>query len=391
MHHSLTKTLLASLMLTCLSSLVGCVETVQMNLDAESTQTPDQLNTYDPVDFNSENPRGPEQDPQNPQDPTFNGPADPTHSGAQEEDPEDPMMEDEDIRGQITPSDAQGFNFQNRPLQEIDRTIESGAQIEWRGSFLNYGRLQVQSFFGNVNVRPSTDDSTVTIRATVSSDRIDVNDVNLVIIEDTWGITVCAVHVGSTNACNIDGSGMQDITDHRNINVDFEISIPPRMHTKVIINQGDISVQNVKRSVMAGTVFGSVNISTEDVVMAGSSQGDVTVRCDPKSFQDYQGRFSNAHGHAAIPTFGEGVSVVSAMGDVTLSIPRETQGYLTGFSGLGEVFTDFTLGESMGYGGLNGFEGVGGFGSIIEGTINQGGDTRIMVGSSMGDVSIHAF
>ena len=79
------------------------------------------------------------------------------------------------------------------------------------------------------------------------------------------------------------------------------------------------------------------------------------------------------------------------MGDVTLSIPRVTQEYLTGFSGLGEVFTDFTLGDSMGYGGLNGFGGVGGFGSIIEGAINQGGDTRIMARTSFGDVSIQAF
>ena len=298
-------------------------------------------------------------------------------SGNDEINPNDEVTPSDEINpnDEVTPDDEEervgsgrdGLDFEERPLEEVRRTTERGPQINWTGSFDRYGRISIIAVHGRINVRPSQDDSTVTIRASLHSDEGDVNDLSVEIVEHTWGITVCALYLNAGvdyNVCAIDGSSNVSFTDSqgREVFVDFDISIPSKMHTEAGLTFGDISVQNVKRSVNVVTALGSIDVVSDDIVNAASSNGDVNVVLNPINYRHYHGVTE--------------LAFAAPLGDITISVPNTTNAHFTGVTVFGEVNTDFNL--------------AGEGGQLISGEINQGGSLTLSSISTHGNIELNA-
>lgn len=245
--------------------------------------------------------------------------------------------------------------------QELERFTFGEVDLSWEDEIPNTAALEIINLHGHISIRPSMHASKITVEARKSSASSPSSSVNVVIIRHTEGVVICSIYPDVSgqepNTCAMNGQSNLH-RSNSDVSVDYEISIPNNMLVYAYSRDGDIEIDNVRRGVDAHAVNGSIYITSEEVAMANTMNGDIDVSFNPAFASTYD-----------LSSFG----FMTQNGELTIKVPSDSSLSFYGHTTVGRVWTDFD------------FYAEGS--STVDGVLN-GGEVEIYGMSQNGDVNL---
>ncbi len=221
--------------------------------------------------------------------------------------------------------------------------------FRWTGALAPGRVLEVTGIMGSIAAEPATGDEAEVV-ATKSGRSSDFTEVEIRVVEESDGVTICAVYHPEDFAgddCDLDDRRGDFDHDHSaRVDVDFVVRVPEGVELIATVVTGDVEAHGLRSDVTARSVSGDVAVSTSGVVDAGTVSGSLDVAMGSLDWSRL--RFN------------------TVSGDITVRLP-EGLGAEVDFQSLsGELDTDFDLRVDRRRDGRW-------VGSRVEGTIGAGG------------------
>ena len=166
----------------------------------------------------------------------------------------------------------------------------AGAQdFNWHGRLAQGKRLEIKGVNGDVRAVLASGAEAV-VNATKHSRRSDPDEVEIKVVEHEDGITICAVYptpprARQENNCE-PGDRWHSSTEDNDVTVDFEVQVPAGVEFHGTTVNGEMSAEGLKADVKAGTVNGSVRVSTTGLAEASTVNGSVYVEMGRADWSD---------------------------------------------------------------------------------------------------------
>lgn len=243
-------------------------------------------------------------------------------------------------------------------------TAQDG-DFEWRGDLEPGEVLEVKGITGSIQaVLASGRSARVTARKRGSES--DFDEVEIRVVEDPDGITICAVYGDrgrDGSSCRTDwDDDDRDDRDRRkkdvDVSVDYVVELPEGVDFYAAMVTGDVEVDDVRSDVNATSVTGDVVVSTTGSIEATSVSGDLDLR---------PGRVDRSRRYRSVS------------GDITMRLPADLEADVTFESLSGDLDSDFELDVED--------RDDRWIGSSISGTIGDGGP-RLSFSTVSGDVRL---
>ncbi len=220
--------------------------------------------------------------------------------------------------------------------------------FNWHGKIAQGKRLEVKGVNGDVRAVLASGSEAV-VNARKHSHRSDPDDVEIKVVESDDGVTICAVYptparARQENDCE-PGDRWHSSTDNNDVTVDFEVQVPAGVEFDGRTVNGEMSAEGLKADVHAGTVNGSVRVSTTGLAEATTVNGSVYVEMGRANWTD-QLEFSTVNG------------------GITLIMPGKLDTEVRASTVNGEIESDYPLTISGRFGPRR-----------VRGTIGAGGRT----------------
>jgi hypothetical protein len=155
-------------------------------------------------------------------------------------------------------------------------------RFEWRGRVARGDVIEVKGVTGDIRAVRGTG-SEVTVVATKHGYRRNFADIEFEVVEGRGGVTICAMYPPSRRSrrrgpleCEPGGWRNLDVDDS-DVDVDFEVRVPPGVHFAGRTISGDVDVASLQSHVLARTVSGDIRISTSDLADASTVSGSIDV------------------------------------------------------------------------------------------------------------------
>ncbi len=227
-----------------------------------------------------------------------------------------------------------------------------GAQeiFEWSGQIRSGDILEVKGITGSVRAEVASGGA-ASVVAEKHGRRSDLEDVEIRVIEERDGITICAVYfprVRGDDTCDNDGwdrDRHDRWDDDIDVDVDFVVQVPRGVEFHGAMVTGDVDVVDLDSDVEASSVTGDVTVSTTGHVRASSVSGSLDLQMESLERRN---------------------SFSTVSGDITLRLPAGTDADIEFESLSGDLDSDFDL-------DLTGSQRGRWMGSNIEATIGDGG------------------
>src|SRR5216683_7696779 len=158
--------------------------------------------------------------------------------------------------------------------------VSASAQgFNWHGRIARGKRLEVKGVNGDVRAVAATGGEAV-VNAKKTAHRSDPDDVKIQVVQDSDGVTICAVYptpprARRENTCE-PGDGWRSSTENNDVKVDFEVQVPAGVEFNGQTVNGEMSAEGLKGDVRASSVNGSVRVSTTGLAEASTVNGSVT-------------------------------------------------------------------------------------------------------------------
>lgn len=166
----------------------------------------------------------------------------------------------------------------------------AGAQdFNWHGRIAQGKRLEIKGVNGDVRAVLASGAEAV-VNATKHSRRADPESVEIKVVESEDGITICAVYptpprARQENSCE-PGDRWHSNTENNDVVVDFEVRVPAGVVFDGKTVNGEMSAEGLKADVQAGTVNGSVRVTTTGLAEASTVNGSVYVEMGRADWSD---------------------------------------------------------------------------------------------------------
>ena len=212
----------------------------------------------------------------------------------------------------------------------------------WRKAVTAGKTVEIRNIMGDIRASAATGNE-VEIVARKSGG--DPASVRIAVDEHADGIIVCAIYDGGST-CG--GEGRHRGNHDNDTEVDFEVRVPRGVQFKGRNVSGDVEATGLDARVSAGTVSGSVRISTSDIASASSVSGSIRARMGRA---DWTGRlgFSTVSGDIDLEFAGDlnadvEMSTVSGNldSDWPLSVTTASRRQIRGRIGSGGRELDFS-------------------------------------------------
>ncbi len=199
---------------------------------------------------------------------------------------------------------------------------QQGNQWSWHGRLASGKTLQIRGVMGYIVAEPAGGDE-VAVTAEKSARSSDPDAVRIEVVQDSDGVTICAVYPGSSNHCG-PGDDYHMSTHDNDVQVRFRAQVPRGVRFVALNVNGDVEVNNVGGPVRASTVNGDVRLET-----AGGDASGRTVN---------GGVTATLHGAGQGPLRFETVN-----GSITLSLPKALDADFEARTVNGSIETDFPI------------------------------------------------
>lgn len=192
----------------------------------------------------------------------------------------------------------------------------------WNGTLAAGKTLEVNGINGEIVATPSSGDK-VEVVAEKHSHKDDVAEVKIEVIQDSDGITICAVYPGQGNECT--GKGNHNIW-HKNcdVEVDFTVKVPAGADFHGNTVNGGVTTHGLSGPVSAHTVNGACEIETSASGEASTVNGNVQATL------------------GKVPA-GEKLDFSCVNGSITLRLPTAFDAELSGSTVNGSISSDFPV------------------------------------------------
>ncbi len=227
-------------------------------------------------------------------------------------------------------------------------------EFNWSGSVDRGDWVEIRNITGFIAAEPAPG-SEVVISAVKSGRSRNFDLVEIELVEESDGITVCVIYP-QRNRGRRDRSGSDRNGPCRHgsnsshsgdidVDVDFEIRIPAGVNLRASTVSGDVTIENLTGEVSGNSVSGDVFVSTTGIAEATTVSGSIEAHLGRT---DWSGELS--------------FSTVS--GDVSVYVPEELDADVSFRSVTGDMESDFpiTIRRRSGFssGSLRGTIGEGG-------------------------------
>jgi len=247
----------------------------------------------------------------------------------------------------------------------------AGAQEDpftWSGRMASGQVLDVRGISGDIRAEPASG-STAEIVAEKRGRSGDFDQVEIRVVEESDGVTVCAVyrpeeHPGAD--CDLDeGDRVRgDRSRHRDeirVSVDYVVKVPAGVELIGSMVSGDVEARDLRSDVRARTVSGDVFVSTTGTARANTVSGSIDVEMGSLDWRD--------------------LSFQTVSGDITLRMPAALAADVEFESLSGDLDTDFDM-------TLEGRRQRRWVGEHLRGTIGDGGGRSLSLQTVSGDVRL---
>ena len=202
-------------------------------------------------------------------------------------------------------------------------TPQQGNQWSWHGRVPAGKTLEIRGVNGSITAEPASGDEVV-VTAEKRARRSDPDEVRIEVVQDTDGVTICAVYPGrSTNRCG-PGDEYHMSTHDNDVEVIFHAQVPRGVGFVGGNVNGDVEASDLAGPVNAHTVNGGVRLET-----SGGDASATTVNGGVTAVVRGQGR-----GPLRFKTVN---------GSVTVSLPRNLNADLEAETVNGSISTDFPI------------------------------------------------
>ena len=184
--------------------------------------------------------------------------------------------------------------------------------------------LKVQGLNGGIRA-VSSDDGEAHVRAHKHARHSDPASVRIEVNTSDEGVTVCAIYPsrrGGETSCDLEGTHQHN--DNNDVVVDFEVQVPRGVRFEPRTVNGGIEASNLDGPVEAGTVNGSVVVSSRSWVSAATVNGSVRAQMGERRWT-------------------EPIEFGTVNGSITLELPPGAGCELEASTLNGEVETDFPV------------------------------------------------
>lgn len=213
----------------------------------------------------------------------------------------------------------------------------------WSGALAAGRTLEINGVNGAVIAEPGTGDK-VEVTAEKSGRHQDPSKVEIKVVQDTGGITICSVYPGQDSPCTSEKKWSWHM-DNNDVEVEYHVKVPAGAHFRAKTVNGSVSARDLGGPVEAHTVNGAVDIVTSQSGEAHTVNGSVKATVG-KLKRDERMDFKTVNGN------------------ITLNLPDDTDAELDGHTVNGGMHTDFPLTVSGDWGPRR-----------MHGTIGKGGPT----------------
>jgi hypothetical protein len=216
---------------------------------------------------------------------------------------------------------APGLNLSGDPVAR-PAPRQQGDQWNWHGRLAPGKTLEIRGVNGPITAEPGTGDAVV-VTAEKHGRRSDPDEVRIEVVQDSDGVTICAVYPGSRNRCASDDDYHMSTHDN-DVEVRFHAQVPPGVRFVGETVNGDVEANDIAGPVKASTVNGGIRLSTGSGDASGTTvNGSVTAA---------------VHGQGQGPLrFG------TVNGSVTVSLPKQLDADLEAETVNGSIQSDYPI------------------------------------------------
>ena len=154
------------------------------------------------------------------------------------------------------------------------------ADFRWQGRVAAGQSVEIRGVNGEIRALPGDGDAVI-VTAERRGRRSDPSSVRIEVVEHEGGVTLCAVYPTPENARRENecrpGGGQNNVS-RNDVRVDFTVRVPRGVAFAGHTVNGDVEAADLDADVKAGTVNGSVTVSTSGFAEASSVNGDLSLR-----------------------------------------------------------------------------------------------------------------
>jgi hypothetical protein len=248
----------------------------------------------------------------------------------------------------------------------------SAETFTWEGRIASGAMVEVKGVNGPVRAVPASGPA-VRVEALRSGRRNDPSEVEIVVLEHSGGVTICAVYPSSMarrNECAPGDEGRIG-ANNNDVQVEFTVEVPSSANLSARTTNGSVNAEDLSGDVEAYTTNGDVRIDGGRTALARTTNGSVNV--DTRGIADV--RTTNGRITARMQSL-DGSSPLrfsTTNGSITLALPADVNATIEASTTNGAIETDFPI-TVQGRFGRNRLSGtIGSGGQSIEASTTNGG------------------
>jgi DUF4097 and DUF4098 domain-containing protein YvlB len=210
--------------------------------------------------------------------------------------------------------------------------VAAAQDFRWHGTLARGKTLEVRGINGPVRAtRASGSDAEVV--ATRRARKSDPASVEIKVVEDAGNVTVCAVYPSRrghrANECR-PGGGNDEGTRDNDVEVAFEVRVPPGVNFQGVTVNGDVIARNLDGEASLATVNGDIEVETGGVAEGTTVNGSITATLGRTDW-DHSLKFTTVNGgiRVSLPSGASTeVEATTVNGSVESDFPITVQGRL---------------------------------------------------------------
>lgn len=249
------------------------------------------------------------------------------------------------------------------------RTAET---FVWQGQVAAGRTLAIKGVNGPVRAVAGSG-STARVEAIRSGRRSDPEEVEIVVLEHSDGVTVCAVYPSTVlrrNVCAPGDAGSLN-ANNNDVQVEFQVTVPTGVNFTARTTNGSVTAAGVEARVQAYTTNGDVEIAGGSQAVVRTTNGSVAVNTRGMA----EARTTNGRITARIGALDGGTPLrfSTTNGSITLALPDGINANIDARTTNGRIESEFpvTVQGRLGRNSLSGTIGAGG--QLIEAHTTNGG------------------
>lgn len=224
--------------------------------------------------------------------------------------------------------------------------------------------LEVRGIVGEIRAE-YTSGSRAEVVAQKTGRSRDFDEVEIRVVEERDGYTVCAVyhaHDNPGNDCDNHSDGDRRERRHSiDVDVDFVVKVPAGVEFHGMVVSGDVRAEGLRSEVHASTVDGDVYVTTTEKAWGNTVSGNIDIEMGATDWDD--------------------LSFKTVSGDITLWLPEAVDTDVDFASLSGDIHSDFDI-------TMTGRQRRRWIGSKVEGYIGSSGARSLSFNTVSGDVRL---